>query len=117
MTTAQKIALTIGILGYVATGGTQLTDILAPFGSMAPVIVKELVALAGFTSGTLGIVLTFMTGQAGQIKAVEDMPGVEKLIFNKKANQTAAAIAVSDDHPKVEAVPGAEAALAQIAKG
>ena len=73
MNTAQKLALTIGILGFVATGGTQLTDIFAPFGSMAPLIVKEIVSLAGFVSGVLGIVLTFLTGQGSQIKSVVQM--------------------------------------------
>lgn len=73
MNTAQKLALTIGILGFVATGGTQLTDIFAPFGSMAPLIVKEIVSLAGFISGVLGIVLTFLTGQGSQIKSVVEM--------------------------------------------
>ena len=73
MNTAQKLALTIGILGFVATGGTQLTDIFAPFGSMTPLIVKEIVSLAGFVSGVLGIVLTFLTGQGSQIKNVVEM--------------------------------------------
>ncbi len=73
MNTAQKLALTIGILGFVATGGTQLTDIFAPFGSNAPLIVKEIVSLAGFSTGVLGVVLTFITGQGSQIHAVVEM--------------------------------------------
>jgi len=78
MNTAQKLALIIGILGFVATGGTQLTDIFAPLGSVAPLIVKEIVSLAGFTSGVLGIVLTFTTGQQSQIKAVVDLAKDDK---------------------------------------
>jgi hypothetical protein len=73
MNIAQILALTIGILGFVATGGTQLTDIFAPLGSAAPVVVKEIVSLAGFISGILGIMLTFLTGQGAQIKSVVDM--------------------------------------------
>ena len=73
MNTAQKLALTIGILGFVATGGTQLTDIFAPFGSLAPLIVKEIVSTAGFATGVLGILLTFTTGQGSQINAVVQM--------------------------------------------
>ena len=72
-TTAQKLALTIGILGFVGGASTQLTDILAPFGSIAPTIVKEIVSLAGFVSGIFGIMLTFITGQSGQVKAVVAM--------------------------------------------
>ena len=105
MNTAQKLALTIGILGFVATGGTQLTDIFSPLGSMAPLVVKEIVSLAGFTSGVLGIVLTFTTGQGSQVKAVQDMDGVEKIQVNKKANPTLAALAVDPANIKIQAIP------------
>lgn len=73
MNTAQKLALTIGILGFLGGASTQLTDIFAPLGSVAPIIVKEIVSLAGFIAGILGIVLTFMTGQGSQIKSVVAM--------------------------------------------
>ena len=115
LNTAQKLALTIGILGFVATGGTQLTDIFSPFGSMAPLIVKEIVSLAGFVSGVLGIVLTFTTGQGSQIAAVQEMPGVEKILVNEKANATLATMAVDTTQPKVEALPEAKAAVTATA--
>ncbi len=73
MTTVQKIALTIAVLGFLAGAGTQLTDIFAPLGSIAPVVVKEIVSVSGFVSGILGVVLSAQTGQAAQIKAVVDM--------------------------------------------
>ncbi len=78
MNLAQKLALTIGILGFVAAGGTQLTDIFAPFGSIAPLIVKEIVSVAGFVSGILGVILTFTTGQSSQIKAVVELAKDQK---------------------------------------
>lgn len=111
MTTAQKLALTIGILGFVATGGTQLTDIFAPFGSLAPLIVKEIVSLAGFVSGVLGIVLTFTTGQGSMVKSVQEMPGVEKIIVNEKANATLATLAVDPAQAKIETTPQAARAV------
>lgn len=117
MNTSQKIALTIGILGFVATGGTQLTDIFAPLGSLAPLVVKEIVSLAGFVSGILGIVLTFLTGQSGIIKSVQDMPGIEKIVVNEKANATLAGLAVDPLQDKIEATPQAANAVTQIAKG
>jgi len=109
--TAQKLALTIGILGFVATGGTQLTDIFAPFGSLAPLIVKEIVSMSGFVSGVLGIILTFTTGQSGQVQAVREMPGVEKILVNDKANATLATMAVDSSMNKIEAIPSAKAAV------
>ncbi len=116
MNTAQKIALTIGILGFVATGGTQLTDIFSPFGSLAPLIVKEIVSLAGFVSGVLGIFLTFLTGQGSQLKAVQDMPGVEKVLVNSKANAVVAMMAVDPLNTKIEAIPAAQAAVTATAQ-
>ena len=115
-TTAQKLALTIGILGFVGGASTQLTDILAPFGSVAPTIVKEIVSLAGFISGIFGIMLTFITGQAGQVKAVQAMPGVEAITVNEKANPALAALAVDPAQEKIDAIPAAAAIVAQTAK-
>lgn len=73
LTTAQKVGISIAVLGFTAGSATQLTDILAPLGSAAPVVVKEIVSLSGFASGILGIVLSFLTGQSGQVKAVVEM--------------------------------------------
>lgn len=115
MNTPQKLALSIGILGFLAGGGTQLTDILAPLGSAAPVVVKEIVSLAGFVSGILGIILSFTTGQAGQLAAVQDMPGVEKILVNANANATLATMAVNTDQPKIQPTPEAKAAVTSTA--
>lgn len=73
MNTAQILSLAIAILGFVAGASTQLTDVLAPFGSMAPLIVKEIVSLAGLVSGVLGIVVMATTGRSAQIQAVVQM--------------------------------------------
>ena len=105
LTIVQKIGLAIGVLGFLATAGTQLTDIFAPFGSLAPVIVKEIVSISGLISGVLGIVLAFMTGQANSIKAVQEMPGIEKIIVNSQANATLATFAVDPAQPKIVAKP------------
>ena len=115
LTTVQKIGLAIGVLGFLATAGTQLTDIFAPFGSSAPLIVKEIVSLSGFLSGILGIVLAFLTGQANTIRAVNDMPGVEKILVNAKASPALATLAVAQEGNKVQAIPEAKAAVTATA--
>ena len=117
MTTVQKIALTIAVLGFLAGAGTQLTDIFAPLGSIAPLIVKEIVSISGFVSGILGVVLSFATGQAQQVKAVQDMPGVESIQINANANKTLAQLAIDPAQAKVDVKAGAEAAVNQTAKG
>ena len=117
LTTVQKIGLAIGVLGFLATAGTQLTDIFAPFGSAAPLIVKEIVSLSGLISGVLGIVLAFLTGQANAVKAVQAMPGVSSIVINEKANPVLAQLATDPTQAKIDIAPGATAAVTQIAKG
>lgn len=116
MTTIQKIALSIAVLGFLAGATTQLTDILSPFGSMAPVIVKELVSLSGLVSGILGVILSFMTGQSQQIKSVQQMPGVEKIVINEKASPALATMAVDPAQAKIETMPAAKSAVAATAR-
>src|SRR5579872_5559694 len=113
LTTVQKIGLAIAVLGFLATAGTQLTDIFAPLGSLAPVIVKEIVSISGLVSGVLGIVLAFLTGQVNAVKAVQAMPGVESIVVNAKASPALAALAVDPTQDKVDVLPAAAAAVAQ----
>ena len=115
LTQIQKIALTIAVLGFLAGAGTQLTDIFAPLGSIAPVIVKEIVSISGFVSGILGVVLSFAGGQSGQVQAVQAMPGVEKIVVNEKANATLATLAVDPAQAKIETTPQATAAVQRTA--
>jgi hypothetical protein len=117
VTNVQKIGLAIAILGFLAGASTQLTDIFAPFGSIAPVVVKEIVSISGFGSGILGIIVSNLTGQANQIKAVQDMPGVESIVVNANANKTLAQLAVDPAQAKVDVKSGAEASVNQTARG
>jgi len=111
LTNVQKIALTIAVLGFLAGAGTQLTDIFAPFGSAAPVIVKEIVSMSSFVSGILGVGLSFISGQASLVKNVQAMPGVETIIVNKNASPALATLAIDPTQPKIEVKSGAENAV------
>ena len=117
LTLTQKLGISIAMLGFVAGSATQLTDIFAPFGSVAPLIVKEIVTISGFVSGVLGIVLSFISGQASIVKSVQAMPGVESIVVNANANQALAQLAVDPVQAKIDVAPGAAAAVAQTAKG
>ena len=116
LTLVQKIALSIAALGFLAASGTQLTDIFAPFGSSAPVIVKEIVSVSSFVSGGLGVFLSFITGQTQQVQAVQAMPGVEKIIVNEKASAALATLAVDEGQAKIEATPQAQRVVEATAK-
>ena len=117
LTTVQKLAIAIAILGFVAGSATQLTDILSPFGSNAPLIVKEIVSLSTFVSGGLGVILAFITGQINAVKAVQAMPGITGITVNAQASPELAALAVDATQPKISIVPGAASAVAATAKG
>jgi hypothetical protein len=116
LTSVQKITLAIAALGFLSGAGTQLTDIFSPLGSMAPVVVKEIISISGFVSGFLSVVLYFASGQVAQLKAVQAMPGVESILLNSKANQTAAILALDPKQDKIEAIPAAKAAVEATAK-
>src|SRR5512146_1167759 len=105
MTLIQKLALAIAVLGFLGGASTQLTDILAPFGSIAPVVVKEIVSVSGFVSGILGVILSFLSGQTSLVKTVQDMPGIETIQVNAKANSALASLAVDPSQDKIEAIP------------
>lgn len=115
MNKAQKIALIIALLTFAGAGSAQLTDIFSPFGSAAPLIVKEIVSVSTFAAGGLSIWLAFITGQGAQINAVLAMPGVEHITVNAKANETLAAIAVDPTQPKIEATAAAATAVQHTA--
>lgn len=109
MTQIQKIALTIAVLGFVAGSGAQLQDILAPLGAAAPLVVKEIVSLTGFISGILGVVLSFTTGQASQVKAVQDMPGVSSITVDpSKANSTLKTLVDDPAMEKIDYAPSTQ---------
>ena len=117
LTLTQKLGISIAMLGFIAGSATQLTDIFAPLGSVAPLIVKEIVTISGFVSGVLGIVLSFISGQASIVKSVQDMPGVESIVVNAKASPVLAQMALDPAQAKIDVAPGAAAAVTQTAKG
>ena len=105
----QIIAIVLVVLGVLAASAAQLTDL---FGAkIAHTIISSSSLLMSILSGVLAV----LTGQSGILKDVQAMPGVDKVVVNKDANSTLAAAAVNPNS-KVEAAPGAEAAVAQIAR-
>jgi len=111
LTPAQWIAVAIGMLGVFATGGTQLDVIVGV--TMAKVIV----AICTLTSAALSVPLAILTGQGSVLRQVQAMPGVEKITVNAQANQTVAQLATNQSNPKIEATPGAQAAVSRTAAG
>jgi hypothetical protein len=101
----QVLAIVLVVLGVFVASTAQLTDL---FGAgNAHIIVSLSGLLMSILSGILGV----LTGQAGQIKAVRSMPGVDQVVVNANANATLAGLAVDRGEPKIKIAPGAEAAV------
>ena len=107
----QIIAIVLVVLGVCSASTAQLTDL---FGAGAA---KYIISGSGLLTSILSGVLGIITGQGSIIKAVQAMPGVERISVNSQANSTLATLAVDPNQGKIETIPGAAAAVAATAKG
>lgn len=110
LTPAQWIAMILVILGAITGGTSQLTEVIGPGAT------KVAVALASLATTILSGWIMVLTGQASQVKAVQAMPGVDKIVVNAQANQTLASLAVDPSQQKIETAPGAAGTVANTAK-
>lgn len=108
----QLIAISIAILGVLMVSTSQLTDLFGP------TVTKSITAVAALLNSTLGATLAVITSQAGTVKDVAAMPGVEKIQINAQASQALASVAVDPNQPKVGGgTDQDQAVLRTIAKG
>lgn len=110
LTPLQWFGMASVILGVLAGGTAQLTEIFGPTET------KVIVACAGLLNSMVGGFIMALGGQSGLVRAVNDMPGVSKIEVNASANQALATIAV-DPSSKVEATPEAAKIVEATAKG
>lgn len=110
LTRGQYLSIAILALSILGASTSQLTDIFGP--GMTKTIVSLSTMLTGFLSG-VGVIIG---GQSSQLAAVQAMDGVEKIVVNAKANPTLAAMTVSPDNSKIEALPSAQAAVEATAR-
>ena len=107
----QVLAIALVILGVFVASTAQLTDLFGP------AVAKTIVSVSGLFMSILSGIVGVLTGQSSQIKAVQAMPGVEKIVVNAQANSTLAGLAVDPAQEKIETAPGAGAAVARTAAG
>lgn len=107
----QVLSITLAVLGVLMVSTTQLTEL---FG--AP-LAKTIVTIAGVINSLLASIMAVITSQGGLVRDVQAMPGVDKITINAGANQTLAQIAVDPANEKIEASPGAGAAVNRTAGG
>lgn len=99
MDTGRIISGIVAVLGVLVISSANLTDL---FGQGTA---RLIVSASGLIMSILSALNAVMfQGQAAHVQAVEAMPGVSRIITNPQANATLAALAASDDHPKVETI-------------
>lgn len=101
----QVLAILIAVLGVVSGSTAQLTDLLGQSAA------HNAASAASFLSSILSAIVLAVSGQASQVKAVQAMLGVDKIVVNSQANSTLASLAVDPQQDKIEAAPGAERAV------
>lgn len=106
----QVLSIIIAVLGVWVASATQLNELVGPM------MTKLIIAGSTLTMTTLAAVNAILQSQGGQIKAVQAMPGVDKIIINSQANGTLASLAIDPAQNKVETKVGAEAAVAATAR-
>lgn len=110
LTLSQKFQISLCILGVLVASTGQLTDLFGPQ------VTKYIVSAAGIGVSTLSGIGAILTGQSQQISAVQDMPGVDKIVVNKEANGALATLTVDQTQNKIEAAPGAQQAIEATAR-
>ncbi len=111
LTLKQILAIVCAILSAMAVATSQMNDIFGP------TLAKSIMAGAGVLNTIFSSILAVITSQTQTVRDVQSMPGVEKITVNAQANSTLAGMAVAADNAKIEAAPGADAAVNRAAKG
>jgi hypothetical protein len=107
----QVLAVIVAMLSFTAGATAQLDPIV---GHSQAVFISS---LCSFAAGLLAVPLTILFSQSQQIKAVQNMPGIEKLVVNWQANTALATLATDPAQPKIEVLPSDKAAVDKTAKG
>ena len=107
----QLIAIGIGSCSLLGGSSTQLTTLLGSIGA------NYVIALCALIAGVLSVILTVTTGQGSTLKQVLDMPGVEHIDVNAKANSTVATFAMDPKQDKISPTPAAMQQVTATAKG
>lgn len=106
----QVLSLILVVLGVFVASTAQLTDLFGPL------VAKTIVSLSSLLMAMMSGALAIITGQSSQIKAVQAMPGVEKIVVNSQANSALATLAVDPAQAKIETTPASAAAVQATAR-
>jgi hypothetical protein len=112
LTLSQWIGIMVGLNSLLMGATPQLTVL---FGTAA---VPYIIAVATLGNGALGVFGVVVGGMGSQLSNVAALPGVDRIVVNREAGATLAALAVDHNQPKIGASsPEAQAVVAATAKG
>lgn len=113
LTTIQKIAISMAVLGVLSTSGAQLTDLLGAG------IGKTVVSVAGLVNSVLAAIVAVLSGQSAIIKQVAAIQGDDgkpavRVSVNANAPVAVASVAIDPAQPNVgAATPAARQTLVE----
>lgn len=94
--TRNQILALIGLaLGLLAGGGATMTEL---FGTA---LASKIAAAAGFLNSFINGAILILSGQSQQVKDVQAMPGVAKIVTNQDANETLTQLAEDSSNQKI----------------
>ena len=112
LTSKQLFQIVSGVIGGLITGAAMLQTL---FGQTLTI---QIVAGLGICNIILSSVGTALSGQAGLVRDVAAMPGVEHIAVNDQASPALASVAVDPQQLKVGGTSSTiQATLLQTAKG
>lgn len=106
----QLLSLGVAVLGVLVASTAQLNDLFGPG------ITKTIVSLSTLSMSIMSSINMALQGTSSQLAAVQDLPGVEKIVVNAKAGATLATMAVDPTNPKIEATAAATDAVTATAQ-
>lgn len=110
LTVHQVLLIFVAICSALSASSATLGDIFDVK------TVKMIVGYSNMVNTVIASIVVALTGQAGLVKQVAAMPGVEQIKVNQEANQVLAAVAMDERQEKVVPVAGQVDKIAEKAE-
>ncbi len=92
----QVMLIIAAVMSALVAASAQLTDIFGP------ATAKSIISVVSLANTILTAITASMSGQAGILRDVQAMPGVEKIVTNSQANSTLNQLAADPANPKIQ---------------
>lgn len=110
LTVHQILLIFVAVCSALSASSATLGDIFD-----APTV-KMIVGFSNMLNTIIASIVVALTGQAGLVKQVAAMPGVEEIKVNQEANQVLAAVAMDEKQDKVVPIPSQQDTIAKTAE-